>query len=84
MESLSQEQKRIEGQGPPIPETMHEEVKVIVQSIRCDNAGENKILEENCKKTTGLAHIKFKYTPRDTPQFNGVVERAFVTLYGRV
>ena len=39
--------------------TIHEEVKVIVQSICCNNAGENKILEENCKKTTGLAHIKF-------------------------
>ena len=47
----------------PFLKTMHEEVKVIVQSIRCDNAGENKILEENCKKTTGLAHIKFQYTP---------------------
>ena len=68
----------------PFLKTIHEEVKVIVQTIRCDNAGENKILEENCKATTGLAHIKFQYTPRDTPQFNGVVERAFATLYGRV
>ena len=68
----------------PFLKTMHEEVKVIIQSICCDNAGENKILEENCKKTTGLAHIKFQYTPQDTPQFNGVVKHAFVTLYGRV
>ena len=63
---------------------MHEEVKVIVQSICCDNAGENKILEENCKKTTGLAHIQFQHTPREHPQFNGVVKHAFATLYGRV
>ena len=68
----------------PFLKTIHEEVKVIVQTIRCDNAGENKILEENCKATTGLAHIKFQYTPRNTPQYNGVVERAFATLYGRV
>ena len=47
----------------PFLKTMHEEVKVIVQPIHCDNAGENKILEENCKKTTGLVHIKFQYTP---------------------
>ena len=58
----------------PFLKTMHEEVKVIIQSIRCDNAGENKKLEDNCKKTTGLAHIKFQYTPQDTLQFNGVVE----------
>ena len=68
----------------PFLKTMHEEVKVIIQSIGCDNAGENKILEDNCKKTTRLAHIKFQYTPRDTPQFNGVMEQAFATLYGRV
>ena len=47
----------------PFLKTMHEEVKVIIQSICCDNALENKILEDNCKKTTGLAHIKFQYTP---------------------
>ena len=63
---------------------MHKEIKVVVHTIRCDNAGENKILEENCKNTTGLAHIKFQYTPRDTPQFNRVVEWAFATLLGRV
>ena len=47
----------------PFLKIMHEEVKVIVQLICCNNTGENKILEENCKKTTGLAHIKFQYTP---------------------
>jgi hypothetical protein len=28
--------------------------------------------------------IKFKFTARETPQQNGMVERAFATLYGRV
>ena len=50
--------------------------------IRCDNAGENKSLEQNCKKE-GLV-IAFEYTAPGTPQQNGVVERAFATLYGRV
>ena len=68
----------------PFLKTIHEEIKIIVQTIRCDNAGENKILEENCKNTTGLAHIKFQYTPRDTPQINRVVEQAFATLFGQV
>ena len=68
----------------PFLKIVHEKDKVTIQSIRCDNAGENHKVEEECKQTTGLAHIKFEYTPRDTPQFNGVVERAFATLYGRV
>ena len=68
----------------PFLKTVHEKDKVMVQTIRCDNAGENNKVEEMCKNTTGLAHIKFEYTPHDTPQFNGVVERAFATLYGRV
>ena len=68
----------------PFLKTMHEEVKVIIQSIGCGNAGENKILEDNCKKTTRLPHIKFQYTPRDTQQFNGIVKQAFATLFGRV
>ena len=68
----------------PFLKTLHKKEKVTVQTIRCDNAGENNKVEELCKNTTGLAHIKFEYTPRDTPQFNGVVERAFATLYGRV
>ena len=68
----------------PFLKTVHEKDKVTVQTIRCDNAGENNKVEELCKKTTGLAHIKFEYTPWDTPQFNGVVEHAFATLYGWV
>ena len=50
--------------------------------IRCDNGGENYELEKSCIKE-GL-NIKFEFTARHTPQQNGVVERAFATLYGRI
>ena len=49
--------------------------------IRCDNAGENKVLErESDKNELGII---FEYTAPGTPQQNGVVERAFVTVMGR-
>ena len=63
----------------PFLKNLHEKDKVIIQNIRCDGAGENKTLKEKCKGTTGLAHIEFEFTPRDTPQYNGTVERAFAT-----
>jgi transposase InsO family protein len=53
-----------------------------IKTIRCDNAGENKKLESQCKKI-GIT-IKFEYTAPGTPQQNGVVERKFATLFGRV
>ena len=50
--------------------------------IRCDNAGENKKMEEMCiDQDLG---IKFEYTAVRTPQQNGRVERKFATLYGRI
>ena len=46
--------------------------KIKVKIIRCDNAGENKVLErEPDKKELG---ISFEYTAPGTPQLNGVVE----------
>ena len=53
-----------------------------VKIIRCDNAGENKVLErESDKNELGII---FEYTaPGTPPQQNGVVERAFVTVMGR-
>ena len=52
-----------------------------VKIIRCDNAGENKVLErESDKNELGII---FEYTAPGTPQQNGVVERAFVTVMGR-
>ena len=55
--------------------------KIQVKIIRCDNAGENKVPErESDKKDLGII---FEYTAPGTPQQNGVVERAFVTVMGR-
>ena len=49
--------------------------------IRCDNDGENKVLErESDKNKLGII---FEYTAPGTPQQNGVVERAFVKVMGR-
>ena len=52
-----------------------------VKIIRCDNAGENKVLERESEKKE--LWIIFEYTAKGTPQQNGVVEREFVTVMGR-
>jgi Reverse transcriptase (RNA-dependent DNA polymerase) len=57
-------------------------IKHIVKTVRCDDAGENKLLEQKC-----IHHqlgIHFEYTGPGTPQYNGRVERMFASLYGRV
>ena len=54
--------------------------KIKVQRIRMDNAGENKMLAKSCDHNE--MGIKFEYTAPGTPQQNGVVERAIVTLIG--
>ena len=56
--------------------------KLKIQKIRCDNAGENKMLKELIDNESW--GVKMEYTAPGTPQQNGVVERAFATLYGRV
>ena len=55
--------------------------KIQVKIIRCDNAGENKVLERESEKNE--LGIIFEFTAPGTPQQNGVVERAFVTVMGR-
>jgi hypothetical protein len=53
---------------------------VVTKYLRCDNAGENvKGLKELCNEQG----IKIELTPPNSPQFNGVVERKFVTLRDR-
>ena len=62
-------------------ETNNANIKIQVKIIRCDNAGENKVLErESDKNELGII---FEYTAPGAPQQNGVVERAFVTVMGR-
>ena len=55
--------------------------KIKVQRIRMDNTGENKMLVKSSDQNE--MGIKFEYTAPGTPQQNGIVERAFVTLIGR-
>jgi transposase InsO family protein len=54
-----------------------------VRFIRLDNSGENKSFQDKAS-TKGYADIKFEFTAPGTPQQNGVAERAFPTLLGRV
>lgn len=54
-----------------------------VAIVRCDNAGENTAIIE-AAKSSGFYEIKFEFTAPGTPQQNGVVERSFPTLLGRV
>ena len=54
--------------------------KIQVKIIRCDNAGENKVLERESDKID--LGIIFEYTSPGTPQQNGMAERAFVTVMG--
>ena len=46
-----------------------------------DNSGENKVFGNNLYKIK--YDINVEYTAPNTPEQNGVVERAFATLYGK-
>ena len=49
--------------------------------ICLDNAGENLAFQKTAE-SKGL-HLIFEFTAPNTPQQNGIVERAFATLYNR-
>ena len=53
-----------------------------VKIFRCDNTAENKNVKEKIIELGMDAH--FEFSAPGTPQQNGVVKRAFATLYGRV
>ena len=55
-----------------------------VKYIRLDNAGENIDLQNKCKDSTDLSEVEFEFTPRDSPEYNGKIERKFAVLYGRI
>ena len=60
---------------------IEKKLKIKVKFIRCDNAGENKKLQEDCL-SDGMG-IQFEFTAPGTPQQNGRIERKFATIYGR-
>ena len=61
----------------PFLKELRDTYKRTVEIMQCDNAGENKVLEQAC--TEANLGIKFKYTAPGTPQQNGIVEQAFPT-----
>jgi hypothetical protein len=54
-----------------------------VKFIRCNNAGENKDLQTKCAKSTDLNTIQFEFTARNSPEFNGKIERKFAIFFGK-
>jgi Reverse transcriptase (RNA-dependent DNA polymerase)/gag-polypeptide of LTR copia-type/Zinc knuckle len=60
--------------------TLLKGARVTTKYLRCDNAGENiKGIKELCEENG----IQIELTPPHSPQFNGVVERKFVTIRDR-
>ena len=55
---------------------------ITVSKFRCDDAGENKVFGKWLEKSK--FNIQMEFTGAATPQHNGVVERAFSTLTGRM
>ncbi len=55
-----------------------------IKFIRMDNAGENQKLAERLRDHDRIRNITVEYTSPHTPQQNGVVERAFPSILGRV
>ena len=54
-----------------------------INVIRCDNAGENRKLEEVANGQTYALGIQFEYTPPNTPQHNGKAERGLTVIAAR-
>ena len=55
----------------------------IVKYLRCDNAGENKVVPDLIQQHH-INNITMEFTAPRTPQQNGLVERSFAFLYNRV
>jgi hypothetical protein len=54
-----------------------------VKFIRCDNAGENKLLQSRAQSKDWKLGIEFEFTGRDTPQRNHLAELGFALLANR-
>ena len=53
-----------------------------VEYIRCDNAGENKVLQRKCLDE-GF-DIQFEFTPPGKPQYNGKCERWIAYIWSQI
>jgi len=54
-----------------------------VKHVRCDNAGENKLLQQRCNSKDWKLDIDFEYTARNTPQQNHLAELGFAVIANR-
>ena len=68
----------------PLIKKIQKELDLQIKIICCDNAGENKKLQEFIDKDGALKFIKLEFTVPYMLQQNGIVERRFATLFGRV
>ena len=64
--------------GNALIKRLKAENKITMGSIRCDNTGENKKINEMCIDQDLV--VKFECNAVGTPQQNGRVERKFATL----
>jgi transposase InsO family protein len=66
----------------PFLRRLHVSQDLNIRYIRCDNAPENRMLQQACYEDPDL-NITFEYTAPGTPQQNGKIERKFATLNGK-
>jgi transposase InsO family protein len=66
----------------PFLRQLHVSQALNIRYIRCNNAPENRILQQACYEDPDL-NITFEYTAPGTPQQNGKIERKFATLNGK-
>ena len=59
------------------------QAKLGVTHLRMDNAGENKLLQQNIEGKDWKLPITTEYTARDTPQQNSIAEVGFATIANR-
>ena len=55
----------------------------LINATRCDNTGENLLLQKRMKSKDWKFETEFQFTARATPQQNSPVEKKFDTLTGR-
>jgi hypothetical protein len=64
---------------------LREQTDYPVRRVRMDNSGENKYFQSNVlNKDDKLSKVKVEFNALGIPMQNGVVERAFPTILGRV